>query len=84
LKFDGVADKFRDGLAWVKIGKNLGYIDKTGKLVVPAQYDYPRNNTKGIADEIVSRCNSFRCFVADSNFDRGLAIVVTALSSYMQ
>jgi len=38
LEYDGIGD-FHDGLAMVATGKKTGYIDKTGKLVVPLIYD---------------------------------------------
>jgi hypothetical protein len=40
LKFDEVAEKFSNGLAWVVINDRRGYIDKTGKIVIPLQ-SYP-------------------------------------------
>jgi hypothetical protein len=37
LKFDEVAEKFSNGLAWVVINDRRGYIDTTGKIVIPLQ-----------------------------------------------
>jgi hypothetical protein len=34
---------FRDGLAVVEIKGKFGYINKTGKIVIPAQYQYARD-----------------------------------------
>jgi hypothetical protein len=33
------ASRFSDGLATVSVGKKLGYIDKTGKIVLEPQFD---------------------------------------------
>jgi WG containing repeat len=51
LKYDRVGN-FREGMAPVYLGKNVGYIDKTGKEVVPVIYeeDYtPDEFTEGVA-----------------------------------
>jgi WG containing repeat len=74
LKFDDAAQKFRDGLAWVKIGNLLGYIDRTGKIIIPAQYGVPSRLKAGREGE-VGFCGDKYCFGATSNFDRGLAFV---------
>ena len=39
LKYD-VANAFKDGIALVCIQGKYGFINKTGKLVIPAEYDY--------------------------------------------
>jgi hypothetical protein len=69
--------KFNNGLAWVTIGDRLGYIDKTGKLAIPARYgvtDYSKGEPQ--SGRLVTKCGSNYCFVAPSHFDRGLAPVM--------
>ena len=39
IKYDNVSD-FSEGLAYVCLGDKLGYIDTTGKEVIPQKYDY--------------------------------------------
>lgn len=45
-----VLDKYYEGMARVKIGKNIGYVDEQGIIVVPAIYSYGTNFTNGLAD----------------------------------
>lgn len=68
---------FNNGLAWVTIGDRLGYIDKTGKLAIPARYGVP-DYSKGEpqSGRLVSKCGSKYCFVEPSHFNRGLAPVM--------
>jgi hypothetical protein len=68
---------FNNGLAWVTIGDRLGYIDKTGKLAIPARYGIP-DYSKGEpqSGRLVTQCGRKFCFVAPSHFDRGLAPVM--------
>lgn len=47
-KYDD-ADIFSEGLAPVKLGNNWGYIDKTGKEVVPCRYEDASNFSEGLA-----------------------------------
>ena len=35
---------FSEGLAFVKVGKKYGFIDKTGKMVIHPMFDYPDGN----------------------------------------
>jgi hypothetical protein len=65
LKFDRVAKKFSNGLAWVVINERLGYIDKTGKVKIPAKFK---------KYEWYAGCDS-TCLDAKADFDRGLAAV---------
>jgi WG containing repeat len=77
LKFDRVARKFSNGLAWVVINERFGYIDKTGKVKIPAKFTDPSINTGNpYAEEgAIAMCND-RCFYsANIDFDRGLAAV---------
>ena len=39
MKFDEAAD-FSEGLAAVKVGKKYGFIDETGKEIVPCNFDF--------------------------------------------
>jgi hypothetical protein len=65
LKFDEVAEKFSNGLAWVVIKDRRGYIDKTGKVKIPAKFKKHEWNVM---------CDS-TCLDAKADFDRGLAAV---------
>lgn len=49
------AYSFSEGLAPVVIDSKLGYIDKTGKMVIPAKYDYdsPYNYSEGLIPVII-------------------------------
>ena len=38
-QFDGVGDRFREGLAGVEVKDKWGFIDKTGKFVIPPKFD---------------------------------------------
>ena len=46
--YDWVGD-FSEGLATVKLNWKFGYIDKTGKEVIPLKYDYASEFSAGIA-----------------------------------
>jgi hypothetical protein len=77
LKFDYVARKFSNGLAWVVIKERLGYIDKTGKVKIPAKFtyvgtDFRHPNAK--EGDISMLCND-ECVYVKADFDRGLAAV---------
>jgi WG containing repeat len=75
LKFDEVAKKFSNGLAWVVINERLGYIDKTGKVKIPIKFTYPLTGRPAYPkrDE-VEICNG-KCVNPKTDFDRGLAAV---------
>jgi hypothetical protein len=47
LKFDEAAEKFSNGLAWVKINYRFGYIGKTGKVIIPLQSYSSADNFDG-------------------------------------
>ncbi|WP_310483610.1 WG repeat-containing protein [Chamaesiphon sp. VAR_48_metabat_403] len=47
LKYDRVAEKFSNGLAWVEINEGYGYIDKTGKIVISLQSYSSADNFDG-------------------------------------
>jgi DNA-binding transcriptional regulator/RsmH inhibitor MraZ len=42
-KYNLLAPGFCQGLAWAVVGKKLGYIDRSGKLAIPAQFDNPHH-----------------------------------------
>jgi WG containing repeat len=77
LKFDRVARKFSNGLAWVVINKRFGYIDKTGKVKIPAKFTDPSINTGNpyAKEGAISMSNGNGWFIANIDFDRGLALV---------
>jgi hypothetical protein len=77
LKFDYVARKFSNGLAWVVIKERLGYIDKTGKVKIPAQFTYLGTDFRhpyAKEGDIRMLCND-ECVDVKADFDRGLAAV---------
>jgi len=39
---------FNEGLAWVKKGAKFGFVDKTGKVVIPLEYDAVYNFEEGL------------------------------------
>ena len=41
--------KYYEGLAMVRLDKKYGFIDKTGKEVIPIKYDYAHFFSKGLA-----------------------------------
>ncbi len=45
-----ILDVYHEGIARIKLGKNIGYVDMKGNVVVPAQYSYGTSFHKGIAD----------------------------------
>jgi hypothetical protein len=76
LKFDRVARKFSNGLAWVVINERLGYIDKTGKVKISAKFTYPRTHgTAYTKEDEIAMCNG-KCVNTKIDFDRGLAAVM--------
>lgn len=44
---------FKDGMALVKIGNKYGYINRTGKVVIPVQYEEANNFSEGLAMVLV-------------------------------
>ena len=42
-------DKYYEGLAWVKLNGKWGFIDKTGKEVIPIKYDGAWYFSEGLA-----------------------------------
>ena len=44
------AERFSDGLAAVKVGGRFGYIDKTGRVVIPLQFDSAGEFSDGVAE----------------------------------
>jgi hypothetical protein len=75
LKFDNVARKFRNGLAWVVIDNQLGYVDRTGKVKISPQFAYPLiRGVDGVEERI--RTGDGSSFSAKADFDRGLAAVM--------
>lgn len=48
FNMDGTFE-FKDGLARVRIYDKYGYIDASGKMVIPAQYDYAFDFSEGLA-----------------------------------
>jgi hypothetical protein len=48
-KYESTGD-FSEGLARVKLNGKWGYIDKTGKEVIPLKYDHAGNFYEGLAD----------------------------------
>ena len=80
--------KFSNGLALVEIGNQLGYKDKSGKIVIPARYGIPVDDTINKGNFISSRYGEYiprthifiprkgDYFSVDANFDRGLALVM--------
>jgi WG containing repeat len=72
LKFDNVARKFSNGLAWVEIDRRLGYIDRTGKVKIPPQFAYPIIRGADGNEERI-RTGDGSSFSAKADFDRGLA-----------
>ncbi len=47
--YQGAAEIFSQGLAWVKLGHKRGFIDRTGKLVIPAKFDDAGDFREGLA-----------------------------------
>ena len=47
--YDYVAG-YSEGLAWVEINGKCGFIDKTGRLVIPCKYDEANDFSEGLAN----------------------------------
>ena len=47
-EFDFASD-FAEGLAAVLVGQKWGYVNATGKLVIPPQFDYAADFAEGLA-----------------------------------
>jgi hypothetical protein len=47
-KYDYVGN-FTEGLAWVELKDKAGFVDKTGKVVIPLIYDSVGYFTEGLA-----------------------------------
>jgi hypothetical protein len=45
-----ILDVYNEGIARIKLGKNIGYVDTKGNVIVPAQYSYGTSFYKGVAD----------------------------------
>lgn len=45
-----VLDKYHEGIARIKVGKNIGYINEQGVIIIQPQYIYGTNFNKGTAD----------------------------------
>jgi hypothetical protein len=48
-KYDNAAPEFSEGFAWVMSNKKVGYIDQSGKLVIPMVFDGGSNFRSGKA-----------------------------------
>jgi len=80
------AEAFSNGVAWVKIGKKWGVIDKTGKMLIPPEYYFHNAFADGLA--LVTIGGKFRYIDKTGNiviqpdceqaysFTEGLAAVV--------
>jgi WG containing repeat len=64
-------------LAWVVINERFGYIDKTGKVKIPFKFTDPSINTgnPSAKEGAIETGNSDGWFIANIDFDRGLAVV---------
>jgi WG containing repeat len=51
-----VAYGFSEGLARIRVGDKWGYIDKTGQMAIPPQYEY----TSGFYDRVGGRRGFWR------------------------
>ncbi len=79
---------FSEGLASVRAGNKLGYIDRTGRLVIPAEFDEAREFSEGKA--LVSKDGAWGFidragrvvvplkYAYASSFSEGLAAVTTS------
>lgn len=45
-----ILDKHYEGIARVKLGKKIGYVDLQGNVIVPIKYDFGTNFQNGMAD----------------------------------
>lgn len=66
------ADSFSEGLARVKIGDKWGYIDKTGKLAIPAQLNEAEAFSEGLA--LVRTYQNVGSRLTESRDERGVEI----------
>ncbi len=41
---------YHEGIARIKLGKNIGYVDMKGVVIIPTQYSYGTHFQKGVAD----------------------------------
>jgi hypothetical protein len=48
-RLDGCDPRFRDGRARVRVGEHLGYVDRTGELVLEPRYDRAEPFSEGLA-----------------------------------
>ena len=46
---DDQEDAFHDGLAKIEVDNKTGFIDKTGKVVIPAEFTYAYPFSEGLA-----------------------------------
>ena len=49
LQYEYLGFFFTEGLTWVELNKVRGFIDKTGKEVIPIKYDAADNFSEGLA-----------------------------------
>ena len=59
-KYDGIGDACSEGLIYVRQGELLGYIDKTGKEVIPCKYNAANPFSEGIAIVTDNNYNSLK------------------------
>jgi hypothetical protein len=45
-----ILDAYRDGMARVKLGKKIGYVDGQGRLAIPIDYNYGTHFQDGVAE----------------------------------
>lgn len=69
FKYDYVSD-FSEGLAMVMLDGKCGFINRTGKEVIPLEYSYARDFHNGVA--IVSITDSGEPIVLDEPYGRGI------------
>ena len=50
LKYDNAGDYFSEGLAVVELNGKYGFIDKSGKVVIPIKYDDAWSFSEGLAE----------------------------------
>ncbi len=44
---------FQEGLALIELNDKYGFIDKTGNVVIPLQFDYAHDFSEGLAESII-------------------------------
>lgn len=54
------AGPFSEGLARVRVGEKFGYIDRTGKLVIPVRFEGARDFSNGLAELWVHALRLYR------------------------